>query len=260
MVGSSVGFGENVASQVYQKVSPSVATLSIKTVAGESFVAAGFVYGEPSQLLTAWHAVHDAALITATFPDGAVYKDLRVVAYESVADLALLQMTGAKREPVQTSLETPLVGEPVYTIGSPRGYHFTMSDGIISGVREIDGVQHVQVTCAFAPGNSGGPLINAKGEVIAVASWSNRNAQNLNFTVPVHYAAQLADSGRIVTTTAHFSSDRLEKMDVSMPTNENNDYDRYQNFLQDMQGRTVKIFVEAEGDSPGETFTFVVPK
>src|SRR5204862_226940 len=78
----------------------------------------------------------------------------------------------------------------VYALGSPKGYEFSITDGLVSQVREVSGVQELQISCPISGGNSGGPLVNEMGEVIGVVSWTKSDAQNLSFAIPV---AQVLD-------------------------------------------------------------------
>lgn len=80
------------------------------------------------------------------------------------------------------------VGEPVVAIGNPYGWENTISDGLISGIREIEDLKLLQITTPISPGSSGGALFNMKGEVIGITTiGSEWGAQNLNFAIPINY-------------------------------------------------------------------------
>ena len=83
------------------------------------------------------------------------------------------------------------MGSRVYVIGAPRGLDFTISDGLLSQVREIEGLKQYQFSCPASPGNSGGPLLNSAGEVLGVVTWQVREGQNLSFAVPSNYVLGL---------------------------------------------------------------------
>jgi serine protease Do len=88
--------------------------------------------------------------------------------------------------PLEISEKLPRVGEKVVVIGSPLGLEATVSDGIVSAVRDLDPIgQVIQITCPISPGSSGSPVINMKGEVIGVATFQLREGQNLNFAIPI---------------------------------------------------------------------------
>jgi hypothetical protein len=107
-------------------------------------------------------------------------------------DLALLSISGlhASALPLANS-QRPSVGDEVYAIGNPEGLEGTISQGIVSGVREIDSGTLLQITAPISPGSSGGPVVNLRGEVIGLALATLRVGQNLNFAVPSQYLADL---------------------------------------------------------------------
>src|SRR5262249_15007938 len=78
--------------------------------------------------------------------------------------------------------------DPVVAIGHPMGLEDTVSNGLVSAVRVVDpSLTLLQISAPIAPGSSGGPLFNATGEVIGVATLVSRAGQNLNFGVPIGY-------------------------------------------------------------------------
>ena len=77
------------------------------------------------------------------------------------------------------------IGAKVYAIGSPKGLEASLSEGIISGRREVaEGIWHLQTTTPISPGSSGGPLLDSTGQVVGVTTWTRRGGQNLNFAIP----------------------------------------------------------------------------
>ena len=72
------------------------------------------------------------------------------------------------------------VGTEVYSVGNPKGYLNTLSEGLISGVRDRNGFDMYQFTAPISQGSSGGPLLNVRGEVIGITSAFAFNGQNLN--------------------------------------------------------------------------------
>jgi hypothetical protein len=101
--------------------------------------------------------------------------------------------TGSK--PTQTLEYTtalPEIGEKIYAIGSPRGLENTLTEGIVSGIRRIDGIKYIQHTAAIEPGSSGGVLLNEYGKVIGVNTWKVEDS-SLYFAVPMIYVQQELD-------------------------------------------------------------------
>jgi S1-C subfamily serine protease len=86
------------------------------------------------------------------------------------------------------------VGERVYAIGSPSGLRNTLSEGIVSGLREIKGIQHIQTTTPISPGSSGGGLFDAEGKLIGITTFGVGDKGNLNFAVSLDEAFPLLEA------------------------------------------------------------------
>ena len=71
----------------------------------------------------------------------------------------------------------------MFVIGNPYGLEGTFSTGVISGLREIEGVRYIQISAPISPGNSGGPVILRDGTVIGIAAMVLKKGQNLNFAI-----------------------------------------------------------------------------
>jgi serine protease Do len=118
------------------------------------------------------------------------YKEVRIVAMNKFADLALLRIED-KDAPKFTSValgstESLAVGERVFAIGSPLGLERTVTEGILSTkTRELSGDLYLQTTAQINPGNSGGPLFNLTGQVIGVTNMKISSGEGLGFAIPV---------------------------------------------------------------------------
>lgn len=117
----------------------------------------------------------------------------RVVGFDPRYDLVTLQ-TSFTSTPAVTigDSATVTVGEDVIALGSPQGLEGTVSAGIVSGIREIDGTRLLQITAPISPGSSGGPVFNSGGHVIGVATATLAKGQNLNFALPGNLLKQLS--------------------------------------------------------------------
>lgn len=113
-------------------------------------------------------------------------RDLAVVGVRSLGVRSLRVMPPESNEMINSRARfgTRLtVGERVVVIGHPKGLNWSLSRGIVSAVRKVDGVMHLQTDAAVNKGNSGGPILNARGEIVGVATWVVREALDLNFGV-----------------------------------------------------------------------------
>jgi len=171
--------------ELYERVLPSVMTLKVETKDGESFVGTAFLALDEGIAVTAWHVISDAIKVTAKFSDNQRFEVVGIVDKNEQKDLALLRVKTTGRPQVVLGSAKPRVGARVYVIGAPKGFDFSITDGLISQFQKVDGFRQYQVSCPISPGNSGGPIVNSKGEVLGVTAWSRKDAQNLNFAIPV---------------------------------------------------------------------------
>jgi hypothetical protein len=120
--------------------------------------------------------------------------------HNGLRDVVLLKLE--KRLPHRQATlrrEIQPVAARAYVIGAPKGYDFSISDGLISQIRSVDGFLQYQLSCPISPGNSGSPIFNNCGEVIGIASWTKVDAQNVNFAIPTREFTSLDVSGRLTT-------------------------------------------------------------
>ncbi len=158
----------------------------------------GFVIDQDGHIVTASHVVDGASSITITFEDG-VTRTATLLGQDDVTDVAVLKIdpAGLTLHPLKLASSASLdVVDEVAAIGDPFGYARSISTGIVSGVdRTIEApngftVAHaIQTDAALSPGNSGGPLLNAAGEVVGIADQiatggSEQNA-GVGFAVPI---------------------------------------------------------------------------
>jgi len=123
-----------------------------------------------------------------------------IIGTDSSTDLAILRIDGvtirpAAVRPAAHKSAPPAVGDHVLAIGNPMGLEQSVSEGIISGLRQTDAGLLIQTTAPISPGSSGGGLYNSQGQLIGITGFTLRESQNLNFAVPIERALQLeADS------------------------------------------------------------------
>lgn len=116
---------------------------------------------------------------------------------DSDHDLAELKFDGnSGASPLPLRMSNSLhIGENVYALGAPEGLELTISEGILSGIRELAGNRLLQTTAAISHGSSGGGLLDAQGRLIGITSLSLRESQNINFAHPVDDLRSLENSG-----------------------------------------------------------------
>jgi len=108
------------------------------------------------------------------------------------------------------------VGERIIVYGSPLGLEKTVSDGIVSAIREVPGHGTlIQITAPISPGSSGSPVLNMKGEVIGIATFQFIKGKNLNFAIPSKRVARLnlIEEKKTSITEKIFGQENKEKKD-----------------------------------------------
>ncbi len=185
------------STEIFNLVNP--ATVEIKTYRLNRVyfgTGSGFFINSDGLLLTNYHVIEDAREIVAITYDGMQHQVTRVVAYDIEKDIALLQVqvSDTPFAYLDIATELPKSGEQVWALGSSLGLTGTFSDGIVSYVnREINGVKFIQTSTPISEGNSGGPLVNAKGYVIGINSASYTEGQNLNLAVEISQYKTLSE-------------------------------------------------------------------
>lgn len=152
----------------------------------------GFIVRPNGTLVTNFHVVERATAVSIQLPDGREFPVTGIVALNSDYDIAILRVD-ADNLPAVTlgDSEAVSVGERIIAIGSPMGLENTVSDGLVSSVREEEGEKVFQISAPISHGSSGGALLNMKGEVIGVIFGLFEEGQNLNFAIPVNYVKQM---------------------------------------------------------------------
>jgi len=241
--------------KLYQKVLPSVMTLEVKSQSGEKFIGSAVLALADDVVLTAWHVVADARSVCAVFADGQRVNVIGCIDYDSGRDLALLKLE--KRLPHRRAAlgrELPAVAARAYVIGSPKGYDFSICDGLISQIRSVHGFLQYQLSCPISPGNSGSPVFNQRGEVIGIASWTKAGAQNLSFAIPAQHFIRLNVFERATTWAQLAATTRPAPRASSMESRQSND----KALEEKTDGGGFTAFRQRLSDSVGKSVTIVL--
>jgi serine protease Do len=169
------------------------AVVQVRTPGG---LGSGFILNEDGFLMTNFHVIEGETRISVEVYrqtngqfERRTYKQVRIVAINKFADLALLQIdeANAPRFKYVTlgSADALSVGEGVFAIGSPLGLERTVTEGILSTkTRQMAGDLYLQTTAQINPGNSGGPLFNMSGEVVGITNMKITSGEGLGFAIP----------------------------------------------------------------------------
>ena len=220
--GNSANFVEGSIAEIAERVSASVVSIvtSTKTTNffGQDYESAaagtGIMVTSDGYILTNKHVINGATSISVVLDDGTSYEDVELVATDPLNDVAFLKIKDVSGLTAATlgDSKTLSVGQQVMAIGNALGqYQNTVTVGVVSGLgRSItasDGTGYstetlsdmIQTDAAINSGNSGGPLVNAAGEVIGINTAVSSSAENMGFTIPISSVkgmlAQLIETG-----------------------------------------------------------------
>lgn len=184
---------ELTASEIARRALPAVVEIRTYRASGERLGSgSGFVVSPEGLVVTSHHVLERAHRAEIILPTGDVFEVQHVSAADSRRDLAVLRIAGFGLDvvPLGDSRDVE-VGEPVVVIGSPLGLFNTVSAGLVSARREIEGRQVIQLSAPISVGSSGGPVFDRWGRAIGVLAGFMRRGQNVNFAVPIEYVRGL---------------------------------------------------------------------
>ena len=206
--GNSANFTEGSIADIANKVAKSVVSIVTSTKTTNYFgmdysgsaAGTGVIVTEDGYILTNKHVINGANKVTVILDDGTTYEDVEVVAVDPLNDIAFLKIKDVSGLTAATlgDSKTINVGQQVIAIGNALGeYQNSVTAGIISGTgRDVTASdssgQHaeslsdmIQTDAAINSGNSGGPLVNAAGEVIGINTATSATAENMGFAIPI---------------------------------------------------------------------------
>jgi len=188
-----------------KRIKPSVVIVFAYNNKGEFLkLGSGFFISQSGDIITNYHVLQGAGSAEVKTSDGKTYPITYIVAEDEQSDIICLSVDIPSKYVHSLSLSAtiPEVGERIIVYGSPLGLENTVSDGIVSAVREIpDFGKIIQITAPISPGSSGSPVLNMKGEVIGIATFQMVEGQNLNFAIPSERISSLNLAGEKETFT-----------------------------------------------------------
>jgi hypothetical protein len=214
-------YSDDSLPKLVRKIQPAVVTiLSYDSQGKLKKQGSGFFINE-GYFVTNYHVLGGAFRVEVKTSEGKHYLVKRIIAKDKTGDLIIaitddpflkFNVDGLKITPV-----IPEVGERVVVIGSPMGLEQTLSEGVVSAVRDIpDFGEIIQITAPVSHGSSGSPVVNMNGEVIGVATFILKEGQNLNFAIPGNRVLSLQQqSVKLPATTLRSPADK--KMHAPLP-------------------------------------------
>lgn len=189
------------ASEVYEQAARSTVVVENIDAKGKAQSMGSGVVLPNGDVVTNCHVVKGANRLKVRSGDKEHPATLRYSDWDR--DLCSLSVAGLSAPAaVVGNTKTLKVGAKVYAIGAPKGLRLTLSDGIVSSLRPVDGGQYIQTTAAISPGSSGGGLFDENGALVGLTTFYLAEGQNLNFAVPVEWVKDLAQRSTKAVATA----------------------------------------------------------
>ena len=211
---SQIGAEINLTKLV-DKIRPAVVTVVVYSVDRQvSSIGSGFFIDKTGHLITNYHVLEGSYAAEVRTYDGKKYPIKLVVADNKSVDLVKVLVDIPRKEInfLKINKNLPSIAEQVLVVGSPMGLEQTVSEGIISSIREIPAVGNFfQISAPISPGSSGSPVINLKGQVIGVATFQFIRGQNLNFAVAGESVLKLKSTGPALAISRWTFNHSLEK-------------------------------------------------
>ncbi|MEO7538399.1 MAG: tetratricopeptide repeat protein, partial [Pyrinomonadaceae bacterium] len=208
MVGGTVSLtAQDFLPELVKRIKPSAVAIETLDAKDNTLARGSGFFIAPDRIITNRHVIERATRVVIHLLDGKKFFARGVIALDGEGDLALLKV----EIPANLAVPLPIVravpqeGESVVVVGNPYGLEGSVSDGIVSAVREISGYgKIIQITAPISPGSSGSPVVNMLGQVIGVATLQAAEGQSLNFAVPAERIIQLkiGDVQSFTTLTA----------------------------------------------------------
>ncbi|MFM9886709.1 MAG: trypsin-like peptidase domain-containing protein [Burkholderiales bacterium] len=185
--------------EVFRKAAQSVVTIEVLDKSLRSFAFGSGVIVDDQQVVTNCHVIAEGSGIRV-LKDGRRFIGSRTYS-DPERDLCLLEVNGLPgRKADFSSRRTITPGTRVFAIGSPRGLELSISEGLVSGLREFKDSYLIQTSAPISKGSSGGGLFNDNGELEGITTSGMRDGQNLNFALPAFLIVELRRRALVSST------------------------------------------------------------
>jgi len=185
-------YSESIVQIVKKNLKSVVTIIAVDKNSQPMSLGSGFFINKQGDVATNAHVVKGAYRVIVRWK-GKNKTSRSIKRFDKRFDLAVIDSGHVNVPSVSLGdSEVVQVGEKVLALGNPHGLEGTVSDGILSGIRQLEKVRYLQITAPISPGSSGGPVLNSSGRIIGIATASYLRGQNLNFAVPVNYLKKLA--------------------------------------------------------------------
>jgi tetratricopeptide (TPR) repeat protein len=197
-----------------RRIKPSAVAIETFDARGEQLSrGSGFFIGA-DRVVTNRHVIEGAHRAEVHSTLGSTYPVKGVLAVDEEGDVALLKVDAPAAEVRALSLDrtSPQEGESVVVIGNPFGLEGSVTNGIVSAVRDIPTFGRIiQITAPISPGSSGSPVVNMRGQVIGIATLQITGGQSVNFAIPSERISQLQTGTLILLSDLALASGKNKR-------------------------------------------------
>ncbi|HVQ39423.1 MAG TPA: trypsin-like peptidase domain-containing protein [Pyrinomonadaceae bacterium] len=180
--------------ELVRRIKPSAVAIETYDVRGEKLSRGSGFFVDVDRVVTNRHVIDNAYRAEVHSSNGSTYPVKGVLAVDAEGDIALLKVDVPLNQvrPLLLDKTSPQEGESVVVIGNPFGLEGSVTNGIVSAVRDIPTFGRIiQITAPISPGSSGSPVVNMQGQVIGVATLQITGGQSINFAIPSERISQL---------------------------------------------------------------------
>jgi tetratricopeptide (TPR) repeat protein len=185
---------QDLLPDLVRRIKPSAVAIETYDSRGEKLSRGSGFFVESDRIVTNRHVIEGAYRAEVHASSGTVYQVRGVLAVDAEGDLALLKIDvpANQTRPLPLDKTSPQEGESVVVIGNPLGLEGSVTNGIVSAVRDIPTFGRIiQITAPISAGSSGSPVVNMQGQVIGIATLQITGGQSVNFAIPSERISQL---------------------------------------------------------------------
>ena len=185
---------QDLLPELVRRIKPSAVAIETFDSRGEKLSRGSGFFVETDRIVTNRHVLEGAYRAEVHSSTGTVYPVKGVLAVDAEGDIALLKIDAPANQirPLPLDKTSPQEGESVVVIGNPLGLEGSVTNGIVSAVRDIPTFGRIiQITAPISSGSSGSPVVNMQGQVIGIATLQITGGQSVNFAIPSERISQL---------------------------------------------------------------------
>ena len=193
------------AASIYRRAKDSVVAVEVTSRDGMAF-GTGFFFGDGRTVATCQHVVEGALKIVVKGSHGGTWTPTKM-SYNRAGDTVLLHLAVDTKRTALNVAKGAQIGEPVFVIGNPLGILTgSLTTGIVSANRKLDGLPILQTTAPISEGSSGSPVLDSRGRVLGIVSFTFSEGQNLNMAIGSDVLKWVKADKRSVAMNSYYSA------------------------------------------------------